>query len=76
MHFLFNELQYTINKWTCHLYIITVFITNLSCNTNHPNYIVLTIQWQCSILALFIMGNAFINYKPRNRIVNNCIDCV
>jgi hypothetical protein len=63
MHFLFNELQYAINKWTCHLYIITIFIANLSCNANHPNDIVLTLQWRCSILALFIMGNVFINYK-------------
>jgi hypothetical protein len=40
-----------------------MFITNLPCNANHPNDIVLTLQWQCSILALFIMGNAFINCK-------------
>ena len=54
MHFLsnVNELQYAINI-TC-MYIITIFIANLSCNANHPNYIVLTLQWQCSILALFI----------------------
>jgi hypothetical protein len=24
----------------------------LSCNANHPNDIVLTLQWQCSILVL------------------------
>jgi hypothetical protein len=57
----FNELQYAINKYTFHLYIITIFIANLSYNANYPNDIVLTLQ--CSTLALFIMGNGTLNYK-------------
>jgi hypothetical protein len=56
MHFLFNELQYAINI-TC-IFNITIFIANLSCNANHPNDIVLTLN-----NTQFIMGNAFINYK-------------
>ena len=55
------------------MYIITIFIENLLCNANHPNYIVLTLQWQCSILALLITYKLYIqqeSYKAQKRIVS------